>query len=46
MSREEDRKKRKKKQDDWLMAQVMAIMQKAMRAALDQAIDDILGSWK
>ena len=36
MSREEDRKKRKKKQDDWLTAEIMAIMQKGLKASLHQ----------
>ena len=46
MSREEDRKKRKKKQDDWLEAMIMDIMKKSAKAALDQALDELLGDWK
>lgn len=46
MSRDEERKKRKKKQDDWLTAEIMAIMQKGLKAALDKALDELLGDWK
>ena len=46
MSREEDRKKRKKKQDAWLEAMIMDIMKKSAKAALDQALDELLGDWK
>ena len=46
MSREEDRKKREKKQQDWLLAQITAIMEKATKAALQQALDDIFKDWK
>ena len=43
--RDDDRKKRKKKQDAWLEAQVMALLQKSMKAALDAALDDLLRDW-
>ena len=33
--RDEDRKKKEKKQEDWLMAQISAILEKSMKAALD-----------
>ena len=35
--RDEDRKK----QEDWLMAQITAIMEKSLKAAMQQAMDDI-----
>ena len=41
--REEDRKK---KQTDWLTAQIVAIMEKSMKAALKAAMDDLLKDWK
>ena len=40
-SRDEDRKKKEKKQQDWLMAQITAILEKSMKAALQQAMDDL-----
>ena len=30
----------------WLTAEIMAIMQKGLKAALDQALDELLGDWK
>ena len=44
--REEDRKKKEKKQTDWLTAQIMAIMEKSMKAALKAAMDDLLKDFK
>ena len=46
MSREDDRKKRKKKQDAWLEAMILDIMKKSVKAAMDQALDELLGDWK
>ena len=45
-TRDEDRKKREKKQQDWLMAQITAIMEKSLKAAMQQAMDDIFRDWK
>ena len=45
-SRDEDKKKKEKKQQDWLMAQITAILEKATKAALQQALDDIFKDWK
>lgn len=42
--REKDRKK--KKQEDWLMAQITAIMEKSLKAAMQQAMDDLFRDWK
>ena len=35
MSSEDVKKKKRKKQEDWLMAQITAIMEKSLKAALD-----------
>ena len=37
---------RKKKQESWLEQQIIAIMEKSMKQALDMAIDDLLKDWK
>lgn len=44
--RDEDRKKKEKKQQDWLMVQITAILEKSMKTALDQALDDLFKDWK
>lgn len=44
--KEEEKKKKEKKQQDWLMAQITAILEKSMKAALDQALDDLFKDWK
>ena len=44
--RDEDRKKRDKKQQDWLMAQITAIMEKSLKAAMQQVMDDLFKDWK
>ena len=44
--REEEKKKKEKKQTDWLTAQIVAIMEKSMKAALKAAVDDLLKEWK
>ena len=46
MSSEDEKKKKRKKQEDWLMAQITAIMEKSLKAALDQALNDIFRDWK
>jgi len=43
--KEEDHKKKKKK-DNWLADEIMTIMNKSMKAALDKAIDDLFKDWK
>lgn len=45
MSSEEDRKKKEKKKKDWLEAQIMAILEKSLRKALDEAMEDIFKGW-
>lgn len=37
---------KKKKQESWLEQQILAIMEKSMKQALDMAIDDLLKDWK
>ena len=44
--KEEEKKKKEKKQQDWLMAQITAILEKSMKAALNQALDDLFKDWK
>lgn len=44
--RDDERKKKEKKQTDWLTAQVMAILEKSMKTALDTALNEILKDWK
>ena len=46
MSSQEDRKKKDKKKKDWLEAEIMAILQKSLKTALDEAMDDIFKGWK
>ena len=40
------RKERKKKKKSALEAEILALMQKSLRAALDAALDDIFKDWK
>ena len=46
MSSQEERKKKDKKKKDWLEAEIMAILQKSLTTALDEAMDDIFKGWK
>ena len=47
MSRQDNKKKRnKKRKQSVLEAEIMAIMNKSLKTALDVAIDEILKSWK
>ena len=41
-----DREKEKKKQQSILEKEIMGIMSKSMKAALDMALDDLLKDWK
>ena len=43
--REDEDRKKKKKKDDWLANEIMQIMEKSMKAALDKAIDDMFKDW-
>ena len=45
MTDEEKRKKKKKEQSE-LEAMIFSIMEKSMKAALDQAMNDIFKDWK
>ena len=44
MSQQDKRKKKKKK--SVLEAEIMSLMQKSLRAALEMALDDIFKDWK
>ena len=39
-------KEKKKKKKSILEAEIMAILQKSMRTAMDMALDDIFKDWK
>ena len=39
-------KKKKKKNDDWLQKYILAIMEKSLKAAINQALDEITKEWK
>ena len=39
--RDEDHKKKEKKQEDWLMAQITAMMEKALKEAWRQVENDL-----
>ena len=39
-------KKKKKRQQSILEKEIMSIMHKSMKAALDMALDDLLKNWK
>ena len=45
-SQKEKDKKKKKKQQSILEKEIMSIMSKSMKAALDMALDDLLQDWK
>ena len=45
-SQKEKEKKKKKKQQSILEKEIMSIMSKSMKAALDMALDDLLKDWK
>ena len=42
---QKDKDKKKKKKQSILEAEVMRIMEKSMKAALDKAIDDMFKDW-
>ena len=46
MSDTKKNQEKKKKQESWLEQQIIAIMEKSMKQALDMAIDDLLKDWK
>lgn len=45
MSNQKDKDKKKKKKSV-LEAEIMSLMQKSLRAALEMALDDIFKDWK
>ena len=45
-TKDKDKKKKKKRQQSILEKEIMSIMHKSMKAALDMALDDLLKDWK
>ena len=45
-SDDREKEKRKKKKQSILEAEVMRIMEKSLKTALDMALDDIFKDWK
>ena len=43
---EAERKKKKKKQQSILQAQINKIIEKSLKATVDQALDEIFKDWK
>ena len=44
--KQKEKEKKKKQQEDWLMDQIMAIMQKTLTTCLNNAIDDVFSVFK
>ena len=40
-----ERKKKEKKQKDWLEAYIFSVLQKSMEAALNKAVNDLFKDW-
>ena len=45
-SKDSDKEKKKKRKQSILEKEIMSIMHKSMKAALDMALDDLLKDWK
>ena len=45
-NREEDRKMKEKRQQDWLIAQITAIMEKSMKQVMKDVMDDLFKDFK
>ena len=43
---QKEREKKKKKRESILEAEIIKIMEKSMKTALDKALDDIFKDWK
>ena len=43
---QKDKEKKKKKKQSILEAEIMRIMEKSLKTAIDMALDDILKEWK
>ena len=43
---QKDKEKKKKKRQSILEAEIMRIMEKSLKTALDKAMDDIFKDWK
>lgn len=46
MSTRDNKEQKKKKRESILEQQILAIMQKSLKAAMDQALDELLKDWK
>ena len=46
MKSQKDKEKEKKRKQSILEAEVMRIMEKSLKTALDKALDDIFKDWK
>ena len=46
MSAQYKKKEQRKKRESILEQQILAIMQKSLKAAMDQALDELLKEWK
>ena len=44
--RQKDKEKKKKKKQSILEAEIMRIMEKSLKTAIDLALDDIFKDWK
>ena len=44
--REAERKKKEKKQKDWLEAYIISILQKSLEAAMREAMEYVFSGWK
>ena len=44
--RNEEDKKKRKEQEDWLTAYVLEVMEKSAEKALEEAIDKLFKDWK
>lgn len=46
MNKQTDKKKKRKKKKSGLEAEIMAIMNKSLKTALDHALEEIFKEWK
>ncbi len=45
MSQQDKKKEQRKKRESILEQQILAIMQKSLKAAMDQALDELFKDW-
>ena len=46
MKRTQNKEQKRKKKDSALEAFIISIMQKSLKAAINKALDEIMGEWK